>query len=196
MMEEKKFIRRSFWVHQYEMEETFLSEMARDGWHFKELHIGFPTKYEFVKGENIDYIYRLDFVSFREDKADYHQLFADAGWDEVYTWPGIGGRWYYFRRIRTGGKADLIYTDPESKYRLYDKLWKRFGIYFILAFLIELNGIRICMDITQREGLLTATGVVMTSLSALFCIFAALFCYFSIALLIERNRLRHRIDSL
>ena len=85
----------------YEKEEEFLSKMASEGWHFVNLHKGLITKYEFDKGEPIDYVYQLDYVNKTEDTQSYHQLFLDAGWEEVFSWDGVyDGKWYYFRKLR------------------------------------------------------------------------------------------------
>jgi nuclear transport factor 2 (NTF2) superfamily protein len=55
MEKNKKCVIKTFLVHQYEKEEEFLSRMGKEGWHFVKLHIGIPSKYEFVKGEKTDH---------------------------------------------------------------------------------------------------------------------------------------------
>lgn len=195
MEKDKKYIRRTFWVHQYEKEEEFLSEMASEGWQFVKLHKGIPTKYEFIRGEKINYIYQLDFVANEEDTADYHQLFADAGWDEVYSWNGIGGKWYYFRRIRSDGRCDKIFTDSESKYHMYEKLWKKFGLYLLLSIFLELNGIRVCTDTFNHVNLLSVLGIFILALCIIFGIFTVIFVYCIIGILIEKNRIKARLNE-
>ncbi|MDP4090229.1 MAG: DUF2812 domain-containing protein, partial [Bacillota bacterium] len=186
MREDRKYVRKSFWVHQYEKEEEFLSGMAREGWHFDKLHRGMPTKYEFVKGEKIDYVYQLDFVTTEEDTANYHQLFEDTGWNEVYSWPGAGGKWFYFRRIHVDGREERIFTDTESKYQMYEKLWRKFGGIFLIALLLELNGIRVFVDIIKETGLVSVWGIA----SLVFCCFLAfisvLLIYWVIGIAIEK----------
>lgn len=195
MEENKKYIRKSFWVHQYEKEEIFLSKMAKEGWHFVKLYKGLPTKYEFVKGESIDYIYQLDYVVQEEDTEDYHQLFADAGWDEVFSWDGIGGKWYYFRRIHSDGENERIFTDSESKYQMYEKLWKRFGIFFALLLFLELNGIRGCISILERVGLTSAGGIVVLVSICIFAMVAVLVGYWLAGIIIERNKIKSRLNE-
>lgn len=195
MQENKKFIKKSFWVHQYEKEEAFLSKMARDGWHFVNLYKGIPTKYEFVKGEKIDYIYQLDYVTTNEDTEDYHQLFADAGWDEVFSWPGVGGKWHYFRRIHANGENERIFTDSESKYQMYEKLWKKFGLFLTLALFLELNAIRICAAILADVGLDSAGGTIMLVLCCCFTLFAAMLGYWMIGIITEKRKIKSRLNQ-
>lgn len=195
MQENKKFIKKSFWVHQYEKEEAFLSKMARDGWHFVNLYKGIPTKYEFVKGEKIDYIYQLDYVTIEEDTEDYHQLFADAGWNEVFSWPGIGGKWHYFRRIHANGEDERIFTDSESKYQMHEKLWKKFGLLYTIALFIELNAILASAFVLDRVGLDSAIGIIAIVLCCCFTLFAAILGYLGIAIIMEKRKIKGRLDQ-
>ncbi len=126
----KKYVRKSFFPHQYEKEEAFLSKMAREGWQFVNLYAGYPTKYEFEKAEPMDYIYQLDYVTKEEDTESYHLLFLDAGWEEVFGWNGIyESKWYYFRRLKEEGKENRIFTDLDSKCNMYNKLMKKYGLF-------------------------------------------------------------------
>jgi hypothetical protein len=195
MQENNKFIKKSFWVHQYEKEEIFLSKMAKDGWHFVNLYKGIPTKYEFVKGEKIDYIYQLDYVTMNEDTEDYHQLFADAGWDEVFSWVGFGGKWYYFRRIHVNGEDERIFTDSESKYQMYEKLWKKFGLLFILVLFLELNGILIYAAILKSVGLNSVIGIILLVLCCCFTVFAVFAGYSMVALIMEKTKIKNRLNQ-
>lgn len=195
MEENKKYIRKSFWVHQYEKEETFLSKMANEGWHFVKLHKGIPTKYEFVKGEKVDYIYQLDYVTQEEDTEDYHQLFTDAGWNEVYSWDGVGGKWYYFHRVHSNGQKERIFTDSESKYQMYEKLWKKFGLLFIFLLFMELNGIWGCISILNRSGLTSLAGTIILISCVIFALITGLLVYWIIGILIEKNKIKNRLTG-
>jgi hypothetical protein len=194
MEENKKFVRKTFLVHQYEKEEEFLSRMAKEGWHFVKLHKGIPTKYEFVKGEKTDYIYQLDFVTVEEDTEDYHQLFADAAWDEVYTWRGIGGKWYYFRKVHSKGQIERIFTDSDSKYQMYNKLWKKFGLYLMFSIFFELNAILICADRLSQVGLVSEEGICMLALCCMFIFFIIVFGYSIAGIIMEKNKIKRRLN--
>ncbi|EET86644.1 conserved hypothetical protein [Clostridium carboxidivorans P7] len=196
MEENKKYVRKSFLVHQYEKEEEFLSNMAKEGWHFVKLHKGIPTKYEFVKGEKVDYIYQLDFVAAKEDAEDYHQLFEDAGWNEIYSWTGIGGKWYYFRKVHSEGQVERIFTDSESKYDMYNKLWKKFGLYLMFSIIIELNAILICADRLKQVGLVSAEGAILTVMCCLLIFFIILFGSVIMGIISEKNKIKRRLGGM
>lgn len=112
-----------FWAWQDEAEETWLREMAKDGWHLSQ--IVFPTIYEFNPGEAQDYVYRLDYRShWKMEKEDYLQLFLDSGWEYVQEMAG----WHYFRQLARPGEQMEIYTDAESKIEKYRRLLAFLGI--------------------------------------------------------------------
>jgi hypothetical protein len=118
---------RVFFAWQDEDEERWLRSKARDeGLHL--LSYTPPCVYRFRRGERADYAYRLDFqTTRRQDKADYLQLFADAGWEHV----GEMGSWHYFRRPVTGGEAPEIFTDPESKAQKYRRVLALFVVFLV-----------------------------------------------------------------
>lgn len=150
-MENKKYVKKSFWVHQYETEALFLSNMRAKGWKFVKLHKGIPTKYEFDKCEPEKYVYQLDYVETDKDTEDYHQLFKDSGWEEIMSWNAVGGKWYYFCK-----KSDLgnekIYTDIDSKVQLLNTLWKRYCLFLLINCLLEINGFRVFLKLISYEG--------------------------------------------
>ncbi len=195
MEENEKFVRKTFLVHQYEKEEEFLSKMAKEGWHFVKLHKGIPTKYEFVKGEKIDYIYQLDFVASEEDTEDYHQLFADAAWDEVYYWRGIGGKWYYFRKINFEDQEERIFTDSESKYNMYNKLWKKFGLYLMFSMFFELNILIRFIDRLTHVDIVSGEGIFLIVLSCMFIWFIIVLGYTTTGIIMEKNKIKRRLNG-
>lgn len=191
----KKYVRRTFWVHQHEKEEELLSKMASEGWHFAKIHIGIPQKYEFIKGEKINYIYQLDFVTNKEDTEDYHQLFADAGWEEVYSWFGIGGRWYYFRKESIDGKVERIFSDYESKFNLYNKLLKTFGPFFIAMLFIEINAFRTSLNDVLHPTDGDHNSLFMLIMCCFFMGVIVLIGYWILGLIFERNKIKNRLNQ-
>ena len=107
-----------FGVWQDQEEETWLREMARQGWHLSSL---FPLVYTFTRGEPRDDVYRLDFVGRNRDFGDYLQLFRDSGWEYLGNLTG----WQYFRKPFEAGEAAEIYTDAESKIQKYRRVRMR-----------------------------------------------------------------------
>jgi len=56
------------------------------------------------------YAFLLDiYIAKEEDAADYYQLFRDAEWEEVFSWEGTNGKWYYFCKKAENGKREKIY---------------------------------------------------------------------------------------
>lgn len=105
-----------FWPWNDEKEEEWLREMSGQGWHFKTVEP--PGFYVFERGEPIDYVYRLDYLTGRDDMENYQQLFEDAGWDYL----GEMGGWQYFRQEVAQGKLQEIYTDNASKVKKYQRM--------------------------------------------------------------------------
>jgi hypothetical protein len=104
---------RWFWAWDDEKEEAWLSEMAQKGWHFQSAAL--PGYYTFEYGQPRDDVYRLDYFPDFKDKADYLQLFLDAGWD----YKGQMNGWQYFRKETHNGEAPQIFSDAESKTKKY-----------------------------------------------------------------------------
>lgn len=100
---------RWFWAWDDEKEEIWLREMAQKGWHFQSATI--PGNYTFEQGEPRDDVYRLDYFPDWKDKANYLQLFLDAGWD----YKGEMSNWQYFRKSVVQGEVPEIFSDSESK---------------------------------------------------------------------------------
>jgi len=113
-----------FWAWQDEKEEAWLSNMAREGWHLKEL--GLPGNYKFESGEPREDHYRMDFITDRRNYQTYLQLFSDAGWEHL----GEMGGWQYFRTRADGEDIPEIYTDKDSKVQKYQRLFTYLTIFF------------------------------------------------------------------
>lgn len=105
-----------FWPWDDEKEEVWLREMSGQGWHFKTVEP--PGFYIFEQGDPIDFVYRLDYFTGHGDKANYQQLFEDAGWDYLCD---MGG-WQYFRQEVAKDKLQEIYTDNASKVMKYQRV--------------------------------------------------------------------------
>jgi len=120
-----------FWPWQDENEEAWLRSMSQKGWHL--FSVGLPCIYRFRAGEPRDYVYRLDYQTFRKkDKQEYQQLFRDAGWEYVDE----GSGWQqYFRKEAREGEAPEIFTDVESKVAKYKRLLA-FLAFFVVIWIV------------------------------------------------------------
>jgi hypothetical protein len=170
-MNETKRIFRWFWAWNDEQEEAWLTEMARQGWHLREPGVfGF---YTFERGAPRNVVYRLDFKTAGRDKAEYLQLFADAGWEHV----GEMGGWQYFRTEAPEGEAPEIYTDKSSKIHKYQRLLL-FLVIFLPIYSVTLNNVG-----RGSSGLLKA-------LSLVFALFMVLYAYALVRIFLRILQLR------
>lgn len=197
MEKDRRYIRRTFFPHEYEKEEAFLSKLGREGWHFVALHKGIPTKYEFEKGEPVDYIYQLDYVTTEEDTDDYHQLFKDAGWEEMYTWDGLyEAKWYYFRKVRSNDKDERIFTDTESKYYLYHKMAIRYALYVSMVCCLEASVFTMLLRQISEASFPSWNGFGLLILLSFFLYTVIFLLYLLTGLLIKRNQLKRMTNKL
>jgi hypothetical protein len=130
---EKRAIRkvRWFWAWQDELEEAWLCEMSRQGWHLQK--IVFPTVYQFIEGEPKSYSYRLDYTSKIWNRNDYTQQFQDAGWEHILEMAG----WQYYRKVACEGEMPELYSNVESKIQKYRRLLG--FVAFILGMLVIIS---------------------------------------------------------
>jgi Protein of unknown function (DUF2812). len=112
-MENRKTIRKWVWVWDFEKEETWLNEMAQNGWVLES--VGLCT-YHFVKCEPGEYSVRLEMHPFDED---YVQFMQDTGAEYI----GRMMMWMYFRRKAADGSFDL-FSDIDSRIGHLNKIGK------------------------------------------------------------------------
>jgi len=123
-----------FWAWQDEQEEAWLRQMSQEGLHLASL--GFPGFYNFTPGEPANYVYRLDFITDSKDRANYLQLFKDAGWEHL----GHMGGWQYFRTLAGEGELPEIYSDPDSKIQKYRRLLAYLTIFLPISIIFFTRG--------------------------------------------------------
>ncbi|MBC1483593.1 DUF2812 domain-containing protein [Listeria sp. FSL L7-1558] len=132
---EKKVL-KFFTVDNMEKEVAYLNEMAKQGWLFTEYK---SFRYHFEKGEPATYTYALDFKETTGDEEAYKTLFADAGWEHVYSYPILNGNWMYFRKLATETEVtEDVFTDKESFVHLFQNIRKRWSLFGGLLSLILL----------------------------------------------------------
>ena len=120
-----------FWPWQDEVEETWLGEMSKKGYHLSS--VGVAGIYTFSVAEPQDYVYRLDYQIFpKKDKQEYLQLFRDAGWEHI----GEMSAWQYFRKGAKQGGPNEIFTDVESKIAKYKRILTILGFFWIILIVV------------------------------------------------------------
>ena len=163
-----------FWAWDDEKEEAYLRDMALDGWHF--VSVTFPGYYSFEKGKPRNDFYRLDFSANTKDKANYLQLFEDAGWNHI----GEYGSWQYFRKTAVEGETLEIYTDNESKQKKYGR---------ILLFLIIFNPIYIVLLTRINE----ASSTFYKIITLIMFLFFLLYIYAMLMLIRRISQLKKKL---
>jgi hypothetical protein len=165
---EKRF--KWFWAWQDDKEETWLSEMAENGYHLD--YVTYPCIYQFRRGEPARFVYRLDYQTLKtKDRESYLQLFADAGWEHVGKMVG----WEYFRKSYQNGEAPDIYSDVESKVGKYRRIMTYLVIFLPILIILK-------PDSADRTG---PSSLVIEGL------FFILFLIYSYAIIQLARRIRH-----
>lgn len=194
MEENRKTVSKYYLPHQYEKEEQFLVSMAAQGWHLKLVRKGVLVWYDFLKGEKDNFIYQLDYVRKEEDTPDYHLLYSDAGWEEICSYDGIyEGKWYYFRKPGKDGLNEKIFTDFESKYAMYDKLWKYWGLFGLFILYLEFNGLQLIFRELISAGRKTSLFLMILFV---FCLLIfIIYLYLVIGLYKEKRKWKQKMNS-
>ena len=110
----------------YEKEEKWLTQMAKEGWLFEKYTF---LRYTFRKSDITDYVYRIELLDqwIRSRKSqEYIRFLDEMGVEFVDSWVG----WAYFRKRSSDGEFDL-YTDYDSKIKHNNRL---LTLYWLLAF--------------------------------------------------------------
>ena len=122
---------RWFWTWQDEAEERWLCDMSQKGFHL--ITVNSPGFYTFLVAKPENYVYRLDYQTFRKkDKGEYLQLFRDAGWEHI----GEMSAWQYFRKETRAGEVNEIFTDVQSKIAKYKRVLSLVGFSSLMLLLI------------------------------------------------------------
>ncbi|MCR4886803.1 MAG: DUF2812 domain-containing protein [Clostridiales bacterium] len=116
-MENRKTIRKTFWVWSFEKEEDWLNEMAMNGWVLES--VGFCS-YHFVRCEPGEYAVRLEMHPYDES---YVQFMQETGAEYV----GRMIAWVYFRKKTADGPFDL-FSDIDSRIRHLDRIGKMLAV--------------------------------------------------------------------
>ena len=110
-MENRKTIRKWFWVWDFEKEEDWLNEMALNGWVLD--GVGFCS-YDFIRCEPGEYTVRLEMHGWDEQYVDFMR---ETGADYV----GRMLAWIYFRKKTEDGPFDL-FSDIDSRIKHLDQI--------------------------------------------------------------------------
>lgn len=106
----KKTVYRFNFIWEFDKEERWLNEMAKEGWRLTKY---FFCRYDFVRCEAGEYEYKiqlLDEVANSAKSADYLGFLADMGISVVSKW----FRWVYLEK-KSDGSGFEIFSDRNSR---------------------------------------------------------------------------------
>ena len=112
-MTERKTIYKLWFVWDYDKEEKWLNEMARQGWVL--VSVGF-LRFTFERCEPEEYIIRLEM---RMADDDYISFMEETGAEFI----GRYFQWVYFRRRSELGAFDIM-SDLDSKHDHLSRIYK------------------------------------------------------------------------
>ena len=124
----RKVIRKLFWAWDFDKEEEWLENMARNGWVLD--GVGFCT-YHFIKTEPGEYSVRLQYLPIAEENTDYTNLLEESGAERV----GRMVQWVYYRKKTADGPFQL-FSDLDSRIAHLEKIAKLMLIIAIMNLVI------------------------------------------------------------
>ena len=111
-------VKRAYrFYYDFEKEEAWLNEMARQGWMMNSFFLGV---YQFTEGAPGEYIYRIELLPQHArslESLSYLRFLEEAGVEIVTTW----FRWAIYRRKASEGAFD-IFSDIDSRISLYRRV--------------------------------------------------------------------------
>jgi hypothetical protein len=110
-----------WYVWQDEEHQQWLQEMAAQGLHLRSTNV--CCVHTFERGAPADVAYRWD-VRYFGPKAEYKQLFQDAGWELVTSTVG----WHCWRKARTAGASTEIFTQRADNAAKYLRVIRLFAL--------------------------------------------------------------------
>lgn len=135
-----------FTIAQWEEEEQWLNDMARNGWHL--VGINCLLRYVFEKGTPGEYIYKLDLPDSLEhgmDEQAYCSFLAECGIDVVCKQK----QWLYLRKKATDGpfaEKDDLFAKLQMTNKAYSYAIRTLSMLLrIFAVMIAIFGIALCV---------------------------------------------------
>lgn len=114
-----------------DLEESWLNQLAQQGWGLTSFCLG---RYTFEPIEPGEYIYRVDLLpSDEEKKQEYFSLLREMGVEVVQQW----GFWFFCRRRASEGPFEL-YSDAPSKASHYGRIARMFFLVALLEIVCAL----------------------------------------------------------
>lgn len=130
----KTVLRYLYYDTDFELEESYLSSMGKEGY----ILTGFTLNsfYKFRKVQSCSLVYKLDFRDKHDE--DYLQVALDSGWLLATTRRDQGGVWYYFYKTNDVDDVTELYTDTDSRLDFFRRIQKRITLPLIIIIVVLL----------------------------------------------------------
>lgn len=127
----------------YEKEETWVNEMAQEGYNLIEFSIG---KYTFEQGIPGEYLYRYQYLAGQTEEGiqEHINLFKKTGAEIVIN----NSNWIIIRKKRSEGPFEL-FADYESEIRHYQSIMRILNVIAIGGIVLGISNISIASQINR-----------------------------------------------
>lgn len=116
----------------FEKEEKWLNEMAKQGWELTGKSFG----YYFSKIVPDDTNIKIDYRTFKtaRDFEDYLMLFKDSGWEHIAGTKTSGVQ--YFKKVSGNGETEIFSDIPSkaARYKRLSNMWLSLAVSYIPIF--------------------------------------------------------------
>lgn len=146
MTQEKKTVRKLYWLWQFEEEEAWLNQMAAEGWVLEQAHIG---RYVFARCQPGEYILRLEILDKwpgSDQSQEYIRFVESTGAEYI----GSLKRWVYFRKKAAEGEF-AMFSDLGSRIKHTERVLLTVGLLAFTLGLYLLNCLRL-LTVSQSAG--------------------------------------------
>lgn len=177
--------RRLFVLSEYEEEEQYLRDMAREGYLLEK--VALPGVYHFRKAEPVDMVYRLDFnPKKKEDWDSYLQMYRDYGWEYLQD---LNEYSYFYKLAGDSEEENEIFSDNASRIDMMDRIYRR----KMLPILVVLLCCLIPQSVWYLNGSLAAGRTI--ALSVMWMLLILFYVYLIVRCMAGFSRLRKKYDA-
>lgn len=148
----------------YEKEENWVNDMAKNGWHLMKFAFG---KFTFQKGDPGAFVYRNECIlgMSSKERKDYLELLKASGVTIVHEFGG----WIYMKKAVTDGSFEL-YTDTKSKMAYYTRILNIFFMFFLVNLFWGISNISFLSDASKIEFINSGIGILNILVAMLIAI--------------------------
>ena len=157
-----------FTIFEYEKEQDYLCQMHKAGWKF--VKVNGLGMYHFEKCTPQDVVYQLDYnKDGLAHKDEYLKMFDDCGWEYIQDYVGYS---YFRKAVETGGTAEEIFCDEESKFQMMQRVIKgRMTPLLFIFFLTLLPQFLIHLLITHNYFVAGFVGCILAMYIVIFVMY-------------------------